>query len=282
MEKKVAVVILNYKVKELALSCVKSVKTSTYKNLKIYLVDNNSRDGIDESDLKDVEFIQTGDNLGYSGGNNVGIKMALKDGAEMVFILNPDTEVEKDTIEVLFEQMNKLNADIASPKIYFKGTKTIWYAGGIFDEKNVLGSHRGVDQKDEGQFEESIDTDFATGAAIMVRKEVFDKIGLFDQRYFLYYEDSDFCLSAKKAGFKIMYISKAIVYHSNASSTGLGSSLQDYFITRNRMLLASKFLPFRTRFALFREALKNFSNSVRRQALFDFLLSKFGKGSFIK
>jgi GT2 family glycosyltransferase len=280
--KKVGVVVLNYKVKDLALKCLESVKKSSYKNLEIYLVDNDSKDGIEEEvNGKDIIFIQTGDNLGYTG-NNVGIKRALKDRCELVFILNPDTEITKDTIANLVTGMDKHSADIANPKILFADKKTIWFAGGIFDLANVLGSNRGVDQKDKGQFDEDWEIELGTGAALMVKKEVFEKIGFLDEKYFLYYEDSDFCFRAKKAGFKIYYLPKAVVYHENAKSTGLGSPLQDYFITRNRMLFASKFLPLRTRFALLREALRNLKNPTRRLALWDYLNDNFGKGSFIK
>lgn len=282
--KKVVVVILNYKVKKYVLKCVESVIESTYKNLEIILVDNNSEDGIEKEIKKyeGVEFIQNHDNLGYTGGNNVGIKKGLADGIEVVFILNPDTTVKKDTIEILVKNLEIDDVGIIGPKIYFADSKKIWYAGGIFDRANVIGKHKGVDGEDLGQYDEISETDYVTGAAMMVRSEVFDKIGFFDERYFLYYEDSDFCLRAKDAGFKIMYIPEAKVFHENAKSTDLGSSLQDYFITRNRMLFASKFLPMRTRFALLREALRNVSNPVRRLALFDFLIGRFGKGGYLK
>lgn len=278
--KKVTVVILNYKVKELTLKCIESVQSSDYKDLSIILVDNNSEDGIEE-EVKDknINFIQTGKNLGYSGGNNVGIKKALENGADYVFILNPDTKITSDCISKLVDNLEKENAGVVGPKIYFKGNKTIWFAGGIFDKANVIGSHRGVDEIDKGQYDQTIETDFITGAAMMVRKDVFEKISLFDERFFLYYEDSDFCFRARNAGFKVMYIPFALIFHENARSTGLGSPLQDYYITRNRMLFASKFLPFRTKFALFREALKNIKIQARRKAFFDFLLGRFGKGN---
>lgn len=282
---KIAIVILNYKVKDDTLECIESIKNSDYKDLNIIVVDNNSEDGLGEelAKIDGVEFIQTGKNLGYTGGNNVGIKKALRSGADYILILNPDTLIKKDAISILLnEGKQNLDVGIFAPKILLPDKKTLWYAGGIFDMSNVLGGHRGVNEKDQGQYEEITETDYATGAAMFIRKTVFGSIGLFDEDYFLYYEDSDFCLRARNKGFKIMYIPRAIVYHKNAHSTGLGSPLQDYFITRNRMLFASKFLPFRTKFALFREALKNIRNSVRRLALFDFLISNFGKGSYLK
>lgn len=278
---KVSVVILNFKVKLFTLSCIESVKKSTFKNLEIIVLDNGSADGLEEEMEKytSVIFFQNGSNLGYSGGNNVGIKKALEGGADYIFILNPDTIIEEKCIERLVNGMEETGAGIVGPKIYFEDKKTIWYAGGIFDRDNVIGKHRGVNQKDNNQYNQAVETDYVTGAAMMIKREVFERIGFFDEKYFLYYEDADFCERAKRAGFKVMYIPGGIVYHENAKSTVLGSSLQDYYISRNRMLYARKFLPFRTQFALFREAIKNLGNPMRRLALLDFITGNLGKGS---
>lgn len=281
----VGVIILNYKVADLALLAIKSVQNSTYKNIQIYAIDNNSGDSFEEKvkELEHVAFIQTGDNLGFAGGNNVGIKRALKEGCGWIFILNPDAIVEKDSIDLLVKRAVATHADIANPKIYFAHSKKIWFAGKNFDLLNVLGSHRGVDEIDTGKYDEEIEMKDGNGAALLIHKRVFEKIGFMDEDYFLYYEESDFCYRAHKAGFKIMYIPSSIVYHENAKSTGLGSPLQDYFITRNRMLFAKKFLSRRTQFALIREALRTgMKYSTRRLAVMDYLLGRFGKGSFIK
>lgn len=282
--KKVSVIILNFKVCEQAIKCAESVRASDYENLEVIIVDNNSQDGIDEAakKLPWVVFIQSGDNLGYTGGNNLGIKQALKDGADYVFILNPDMVIDKKAISFLVKAVERDELGIVGPKVLFADKKTIWFAGGTFDKANVLGSHRGVDEEDQGQYNQEEETDYVTGGAIFVQSQVFEKIGFFDDEYFLYYEDSDFCFRAKKAGFKVVYVPSAVVYHANAQSSGLGSLLQDYYITRNRMLFASKFLPLRTRFALFREAVKNITFPMRRLALFDFLRNNLGKGSYIR
>ena len=280
MNKLVGIIILNYKVSDLVNKCLASVNKSDYKKIKIYIIDNDSRD-LSATDIKKftkTTFIQNNVNSGYTGGNNLGIKQALKDGCDYVFILNPDTTVEKNTISELVKTLESNNAAIAGPKIYFSDSKKIWFAGGVIDLANVIGGHLGVDEVDSGQYDQVTEVDYITGAAILIKREVLNKVGLFDERYFLYYEDSDLCYRSKKAGYKIIYVPTAIVYHKNAQSTGLGSPLQDYYQTRNRMLFASKFLSFRTRFALFREGLRNVMIYTRRKALMDFLLSKFGKG----
>lgn len=279
--KKVAVIILNYKLLHDSLKCIESVKKSAYKNLDIYVIDNNSQDGSAESlsKISGIKFIQNGKNFGYTGGNNIGIKNALKSNTDYIFILNPDTLIDKNTIKNLVTESEDLNSDIAGPKILFPDKKTIWYAGGILNIENVLGSHRGVDERDNNQYDQSCETDFITGAAMFVKREVFEKIGFFDENYFLYLEDLDFCFRAKRVGFKLLYIPQALVYHKNARSTGLGSPMQDYYITRNRMLFAAKFLSIRTRFALLREVLANISIPARRKALIDFMIGNLGKGS---
>lgn len=281
MKKKVAVIILNYKVKDELLKCLKSVQDSSFKDIEILVVDNNSGDGLvlELEKFKDIRFIQNKGNLGYTGGNNIGIQVALELGVDYILVLNPDTIIDKNCIKNLVKGIETSGAGVVGPKIYFAGSKRIWHAGGVIDMLNVIGGHRGVDQEDEGQFDERKEVDFISGAAFFAKRKVFEKIGLFDNRYFLYYEDADFCYRSKMAGFKVFYIPDAIIFHENASSTGLGSPLQDYYQTRNRMLFASKFLPLRTRFALFREALRNLRNPVRRLALFDFLIGNFGKGS---
>lgn len=277
---KVAVVILNFKVKDETVKCLESVKKSNYGDLEIIVVDNNSGDGLAEEMKRfpDICFIQNRGNLGYTGGNNIGIKAALQDKADYVFLLNPDTTIDRNTIGNLIAAAEREDVGILGPKVLFADGKTIWYAGGTIDLANVLGGHRGIDEKDLGQYNKVEETGSVSGGAMMVKNKVFEKIGLFDERYFLYYEDSDFCYRAKKAGFKLLYVPTAIVYHANAKSTGLGSPLQDYYITRNRMLFASKFLPWRTKFALLRECIKNIGIPAKRSALRDFLLGNFGKG----
>lgn len=281
---KVTVVILNYKVKQAVINCIHSLGDSDYQNMDIIVVDNNSQDGIREEiqQFSDIKFIENQQNLGYTGGNNIGIKYALSIGADYIVILNPDTEVAKNTISELVRVMKQRQAGIGSPKILFNDRKTIWFAGGIFDKDNVIGKHKGVNEEDHGQYDEIEETDYATGCATMVSSEVFRKTGLLDEKYFMYYEDNDFSLRACQLGFKVIYIPSAIVYHENAKSSGLGSPLQDYFITRNRMLYAIKHLSFRTQFALLREMLKNIFITPRRLALIDFIIGNFGKGSYLK
>jgi Predicted glycosyltransferases len=147
---------------------------------------------------------------------------------------------------------------------------------------NILTSHRGVDEVDKGQYDKQRETDFTSGCAMFVRQEVFKKVGLFDKRYFLYLEDVDFCQRARRTGFKVIYTPRARLWHANAASSAVGGPLQDYYITRNRMLFGIRYAPWRTKIALFKESVKLLfaGRQWQRIGIRDFYLRKFGKGSY--
>ena len=269
-------------------------------DLEVFVVNNGSEELVlDEDEYKNIKInILVEENKGFAGGCNAGIKLALEKNSDFVLIINNDTSLDPNFLQNLFSSFGS-EAGIISPKIYFaKGRefhkdrykkdqlgKVIWYAGGVFDKNNILASHRGVDEVDHGQFDRREETDFATGCAMLIKKEVFDKIGLFDEKYFLYLEDLDLSTRAKKAGFKIFFEPSSIVWHYNAGSTGgSGSELQDYFITRNRMLFGFKYSSLRARIALMRESIRFLMSGRKAQkiGISDFYLRKLGKGSFVK
>lgn len=301
--KRVFIVILTYKgdsdTKELLVSLGK-LKTGIY-DLHVLVVDNYPDLPIklnipDYKDLK-LKIIYNKENLGFAKGANVGIDHSLKNGADFVIILNNDTLVDPMfVIELIKVARDSDRIGVVVPKIYFaKGFefhkdrykenefgKVIWYAGGAIDWKNVIGNHRGLDEVDKGQFDEDGETQMATGCCFLVKKEVLEKVGLYDDRYFLYFEDADFSERVKKAGYKIMYEPKAIVWHKNAQSTEAGSNLQTYFQTRNRLLFGLSYAPIRSRLALLRESLRLIlvGRYWQKRGVFDFFLGRFGKGSY--
>ena len=228
---------------------------------------------------------------------NIGIKHALKNGGDYVLIHNNDTFVKEDFLQKLFDFAEKTEkAGIVAPKIYFaKGYEfhkdrykeeelghVFWYAGGNMDWKNVIGHHRGVDEIDHGQYDKIEETDFATGCSMLVKSEVFNKVDLLDEAYFLYYEDSDFSKRAKEARYKIYYLPSSVVWHKNAGSTGgSGSKLQDYYITRNRMYFGMKFASTRSKVALLREGVRNIlsGREWQKAGAIDYFLGRMGKAT---
>ncbi|RJQ25328.1 glycosyltransferase family 2 protein [Candidatus Parcubacteria bacterium] len=310
--KKVAIVTLSYNNEKDTAECIESINnlnTSTF-DLSVIVVDNGSnskfnpsakiRARIQNSKLNkgQLNIIRSEENLGFAEGNNIGIRYSLEEGAEYILLLNNDTLIDKNLIVELIKTIESSDKiGIVVPKIYFapgyefhkdryeekeKG-KVIWYAGGEIDWKNVIGHHRGVDEVDHNQFDKTEETEFATGCCMLIKKEVFEKIGAFDKNYYLYYEDSDFSERTKKAGYKILFNPKAIVWHKNAGSAGgSGSKLQDYYITRNRILFSIKYAPLRSKLAVLKESVKILlkGRDWQRRAVADFYFGKLGKGSY--
>jgi len=299
--KKVFVVVLHFKGREFTRQCLLSLQQleTTGFSVKIVIIDNHSPQPIADfkPDFPNIVFLKNKKNLGFAEGNNVGLKLALEKQADYVLILNNDTTVDRNLLSELVRETKKDGKiGIIAPKIYFapgyeyhqsrykpsEQGRIFWYSGGKIDWQNVLCSHRGVDEVDKGQYDKQEETDFASGCAMFVKRKVFEKIGLFDKRYFLYLEDVDFCQRAKQAGFKIIYHPKAKVWHFNASSSQVGGALHDYYITRNRLLFGLKFAPLKTKFSLLKESLSLLKNGRQWQkvAVRDFYLAKFGRGSY--
>ena len=238
-------------------------------------------------------LIENKENLGFAEGNNVGIKFALKNKADFVLILNNDTFVDKNLVVKLLKAADSHpEVGVFAPKIYFASGfefhkarykpsdlgKVIWYAGGRIDWKNILFSHRGVDEVDKGQYGQMETTEFASGCAMFVKREVFEKIGFFDKKYFTYLEDADFCERAKKADFQLLFVPQAVLWHKvSRTAGGIGSKLQDYYITRNRLFFGFRFGGLRVKLALVKESIKLLFLSSKKDGVVDFYLRRFNK-----
>lgn len=303
---KVSIVILNWNRPSDTLECLKSVKRLRIADysLNIILVDNGSTDNsvkkiksYIQNTKYNIRILVNDQNLGFAEGNNVGIRHAIKNGANYILVLNNDTVVDKDLIIELIKAAKKYpKAGAFSPKIYFaKGHefhkdrykeselgKVIWYAGGDIDWNNVYGKTRGVDEVDKGQFDKTGETDFVTGTCTLLRRKTLEDTGFFDKKYFMYYEDTDLSQRMKKKGWKILYVPKAKLWHKVAQSSGIGSNLNDYFITRSRLLFGLRYARLRTKLALVKESIKFLFIGRKWQKIGarDFYLGRFGKGSW--
>ncbi len=198
------------------------------------------------------ELITNKENLGYAGGNNIGIRYALENGADYVFILNPDTTVKSNLLAKLAETAKKNpKAGIVGPAIN-EGDKVI-YCGEIEWLKPEL-SHRNIKPLPRRQAGKTCNLKsnlYVPGAAMSVSKKVFEKIGMFDERYFLYFEDADFCVRARRAGFKLAIAPDVIVHHNPSSSTSkLGAALLLRYHYRNAHLFNMKNAPFKVKILL--------------------------------
>lgn len=241
----VYIILLNYNGYKDTIECLESLEKITYKNYRIVVVDNASIDGsekIIKNKFPEHIFIQAGSNLGFSGGNNVGIKYALQQGTDYVLLLNNDTIVEPDFLEPLVEEAEKSDQiGIMGGKInYYYDKNIIWSAGGYISDIKGCGYHYGIKEVDEGQYDEKREVTFLTGCIQLIKREVLEKVGLYDEDYFLYFEDVDYCYRTIKNNFKLVYVPTSKIYHKISASTGDESSLALYYNHRNRLLFIKK------------------------------------------
>jgi len=301
---KTALIIVHYKNVSDTLECLTSVfKAKIPKNVEftVYLVDNSQSKELEEKVRKDfskVKLTTTPQNLGFAEGNNVGLRLALEDKQDILILLNNDTTIASNFFKrVISSPITKPEVGIVGGLIYFaKGFefknkykkeelgKVVWYGGGQIDWDNVLASHVDVDEVDRGQYKKTTETDFITGALLITRRDVLEKVGLLNKKYFLYLEDVDLNIRVKKAGFKLIFDPNIKIWHKVAQGSAIGSSQNDYFITRNRLLFGIRYAKLKTKLALLREAIKKLfiGTPAQKTAIKDFFIGNFGKGSWIK
>lgn len=235
---KVYVIVLNWNGWKDTIECIESCLKLTYTNFRILLVDNGSTDG-SESILREhfpaVEFIQTGENLGFAGGNNVGIKYALEKGAEYVWLLNNDTIVNPEALGELLKvaQRDEKIGVVGSKIYYYDKPDTLWFAGGRITRLTSLIHHVGADQKDSTLHQEDMDVDFITGCSLLVKRLTIQQVGLMCEEYFLYVEDTDWNTRIKKAGWKIKWAAGSKLWHKVSSMHGQGNPFLNYYCVRN-------------------------------------------------
>jgi GT2 family glycosyltransferase len=221
----------------------------TYPNYKVVIVDNNSKN-YEAKKLNDtygdkIQIIVCNENLGFSGGNNVGIKYCLEKNADYILLLNNDTIVEPNFLDILvtkFEVENKVG--IVAPRInYYDEPEKIWSEGGKISP--MRGSGFAYSDKLDGEVDISDRfVSFVSGCCMLIKKDVFIKVGCFDENYFLYTEDTDLCFRVKKHGFNICVTPASKIYHKiSNSSKNRYSVLPLYYTTRNRLYFAKKNFP---------------------------------------
>jgi GT2 family glycosyltransferase len=242
---KIFIVTLNWNNYKDTSQCLSSLRGIDYPNHQVVLVDNASSDGsvgkIGGS-FPEITLIKNANNLGFAEGNNVGIRYALDQGAEYVLLLNNDTIVRPDFLSKLLQPaLADPNIGVLGPKIYLDNSSVIWFAGGKLNKATGVTFHVGEGQFDRGQLNDPLDMDFASGCAMLIKCDVFEKCGLLDKDYYHSYEDADFCIRAKGTGIKIEYVPQSIVYHKLArSSGGRRSAFYLYYRTRNHLLFKQK------------------------------------------
>lgn len=247
--KNICIILVNYNGYDDTVECIKSIENSDYDNYKIILVDNGSKDKnkiLNDNYINNAaDVIISEENLGFSGGNNLGIKYAQeKYDPEYYLLLNNDTVITKDTISNLKKGFDfDSKAGIITGKIYyFSEPKTIWAAGGKFNFNTGIADQPELGKIDDGvQYENTCEVSFATGCTMLISKQVINTVGYLEESYFLYAEDTDYCCRVLNAGFKIIYVGKALIYHKVSASTGKQSNMQQYYMFRNNCYIIKKY-----------------------------------------
>ncbi len=246
MEPAVSIIVLNYNGRDDTLACLRSLEHLMYGNVSIILVDNASSDGsVDaiRTAHPHVTLIETGANLGFTGGNNVGIRYALDHGANYILLLNNDTVVAPDFLNLMVEVMERdPSIGVTGPMIYYySAPETIWSAGGEIDWSHGTTRMIGLNEEDLSQYGLAPrQTDFVTGCALMARRSVWEKVGLLDDQFFMYYEETEWCVRVNRSGCKIMLVPAAMIWHKISIEDRAVSPRTYYYMTRNRLLFLHK------------------------------------------
>jgi len=239
---RVVIIVLNWNGLSDTLECLESLAGLDYPAYEVVVVDNGSTDGSLDAireRFTGVTLVENGENLGFTGGNNVGLRRALEQGADYALLLNNDTAVAPDFVRLLVRAAEAdAGIGIAGPTIYYYDQpETVWSAGGGIDWRRGKTWMVGLGTCDVGQLGASLrEVDFVSGCALLVKRAVLDRIGLLDDRFFAYYEETEWCVRASRAGFRIVHVPGAKVWHKINPGGRTNSPMVHYYLTRNRLL----------------------------------------------
>ena len=291
----VAAVILNWNQEEITAACLASLRAVKDVSLKVILVDNgSSAESVDrlEHRFSEVLCIRLPENRGFTGGNNVGIERAIQEGVSHILLLNNDTLVHPTFLSPLLEALDAPGVGVVAPKIYYHpDVKRIWFAGGMIDWRTGCQWSVGANELDQGQWDTPCDIDYAAGCCLLAPTRVFQEVGGLDERYFIYFEETDWNLRARARGYRCRYVPDSRIYHKVSQAMKTGSPISDYYFARNRLLFFLTHAPSRYRlwliaiytarslrfaFTLRGRGLRQNADAVVR-GIRDFYGSRFGK-----
>jgi GT2 family glycosyltransferase len=217
-------------------------------NFILYIIDNASSDDTCQrlSEYHDtrIVLIRNDRNVGVAEGNNIGIRAALRDACAFVLFINNDTVFDSNLLSELSKGQRQYNCDMVVPKILFFDDPTkIWCAGAYFSRLRGSARHFGYGQKDVGQFDRPRQVSYGPTCCLMVKAEVFDRIGLMDHNYFVYFDDTDFCYRAYRSGLSLFYIPSGRIFHKVSSLTGTESEFSIRHNIRNHVYYMLKNFP---------------------------------------
>jgi hypothetical protein len=266
------IILVNYNGLEDTLACIESLKKIDRNDYEIIIVDNGSADGslgkLKKLQLDKVIVLDSGGNLGFSGGNNMGINYALEHCSDYVLLLNNDTLVEPDFLTHMIEaeEVYENNAIITAKILYEFDRKTIWYAGGEFNFKTSRTSSCGINEIDSGKYDLMRPVTFISGCCMLIPVKAIKEVGLMEEDYFLYCEDTDYGCRFTKHGYILAYQPLSRIYHKVSATTSKLSDLMNYYIVRNKLVIIKRHVEKTYRYvAYFYVLLESFKRMVFRE-----------------
>ena len=241
MKIEVSVITINYNGLEDTCALIETIPFN--ENMEVIVIDNASKNQEAETIAKlypKVKVIKSKRNLGFAGGNNLGIQAAQ---GKYLFLINNDTIFKEFNIQTLIDRLeSSLHIGIVCPKIRFSwDNNPIQFAGYSELSKITVRNHAiGFNEEDHGQYDTAHPTPYAHGAAMLIKREAIDKVGLMPECYFLYYEELDWSMMFTRAGYQIWYDPQCTIFHKESQATGQNSPLRTYYLTRNRLLLVCR------------------------------------------
>lgn len=238
---RVTCIVLNVNRRADTLECLRSIRAGTYGNSRAIVLDVQSTDGSVEAvrdDFPDVRVIELPRNLGYSGNNNVGIRAALEDGADWVLLLNDDAVLAPDCIAQLIEvSCGDPRVGVLGPTLYHYDEPDVIQSAGGGLTRLWEGYHFNENERDKGQVREPRLVQWISGCAVLVRREVFVSVGVLDERFFLYWDETEFCVRAARSGWAVMHVPAAKAWHKGVQRDYRPRPAVTYYSTRNRLLM---------------------------------------------
>jgi len=251
-EARVSIIILNWNSFDATMECLKSLRNLDYRNFEVVVVDNGSVDSSAEKlgeSAPEIRLIKSQTNLGFAAGCNVGIRDVLSRGADYVLLLNNDTVVAPDFLSRLMEVAESdAKIGLLNPKMYFfDRPDRLQYAGGVHKFWRLFPQTIGLRQRDDGRYDQVREVSFLSGTALLMKAEVIRRVGVLEEVYFHFYEDIEWSLRAVRAGFKGMYVPKAVIWHKEhyATEKGQRNGFIEFYLARNNIIFARKHLPLR-------------------------------------
>ncbi|OUM90033.1 glycosyltransferase family 2 protein [Parageobacillus thermoglucosidasius] len=258
----VGIIVINYNGYDDTVECIESLIKLRYPNRKIYIVDNCSPDlsgkrlkkYVSQIENVEIDFIQSNINLGFSGGNNLAIKKAInQDGMDFIWLVNNDAIVDKDSLTYLVDAMKSdKSLGMVSSRIYYYNSNKWWFIGGYIDKWGNIGQITNENEVNVNLNDKYYETDYITGCSLLARTKMIREIGLLNEDFFMYFEDTEWCVRAKKNGWKIGCAPNSIMWHKVSASTNSQlnnpSPLKQYYQLRNHLYMIQYLFPKNKRF----------------------------------